>query len=76
VLRFSTATVTAVQHGGIIYPCAWSDDPAAYTAQIDAEAAVRRRGCQRVTVSRSRRRRSPPSSPERASCWPPRRGAS
>ena len=43
VLRFSTATVTAVQHGGIIYPCAWSDDPEAYAARIGAEAAVRRR---------------------------------
>jgi 2-phosphosulfolactate phosphatase len=43
VLRFSTATVTAVQHGGIIYPCAWSDDPEAFAARIGAEAAVRRR---------------------------------
>ena len=44
VLRFSTATVTAVQYGGIVYPCAWSDDPVAYAARIGAEAAVRRRG--------------------------------
>jgi 2-phosphosulfolactate phosphatase len=43
VLSFSTATVTAVQHGGIVYPCAWSDDPAAYAARIGAEAAVNRR---------------------------------
>ena len=44
VLRFSTATVTAVQHGGIVYPCAWSDDPEAYAERIGAEAAVRRPG--------------------------------
>ena len=44
VLRFSTATVTAIQHGGIIYPCAWSDDPEALAARIGATAAVRRRG--------------------------------
>lgn len=43
VLRFSTATATAVQHGGIIYPCAWSDDPEALAARIGAEAAVKRR---------------------------------
>src|SRR5688572_9743703 len=43
VLRFSTTVVTAVQHGGMIYPCAWSDDPAAYAARLGAEAAVRRR---------------------------------
>jgi 2-phosphosulfolactate phosphatase len=43
VLRFSTATATAVQHGGVIYPCAWSDDPAALAARVGAEAAVNRR---------------------------------
>ena len=43
VLRFSTATVTAVQHGGVIYPCAWSDDPEAIAERVGAEAAVRRR---------------------------------
>ena len=43
VLRFSTATVTAVQHGGIIYPCTWSDDPEALAARLGAEAAVNRR---------------------------------
>jgi 2-phosphosulfolactate phosphatase len=42
VLRFSTATVTAVQHGGIVYPCAWTDDPVAYAARIGAEAAAKR----------------------------------
>jgi 2-phosphosulfolactate phosphatase len=43
VLSFSTATVTAVQHGGIVYPCAWTDDPAAFAARIGAEMAVNRR---------------------------------
>jgi 2-phosphosulfolactate phosphatase len=43
VLSFSTATATAVQHGGIVYPCAWADDPRAYAARIGAEAAVNRR---------------------------------
>ncbi|MFN8637710.1 MAG: 2-phosphosulfolactate phosphatase [Chloroflexota bacterium] len=42
VLSFSTAAVTAVQHGGIVVPCAWSDDPAALGARIGAEAAVSR----------------------------------
>jgi 2-phosphosulfolactate phosphatase len=42
VLSFSTAAVTAVQRGGIVYPCAWSDDPAALAARIGAEAAVSR----------------------------------
>ncbi|MGE3268915.1 MAG: 2-phosphosulfolactate phosphatase [Chloroflexota bacterium] len=43
VLSFSTATVTAVQHGGVIRPCAWTDDPAALAAGLGAEAAVHRR---------------------------------
>jgi 2-phosphosulfolactate phosphatase len=42
VLSFSTAAVTGVQHGGIVIPCAWSDDPAALAAQVGAEAAVSR----------------------------------
>jgi 2-phosphosulfolactate phosphatase len=42
VLSFSTAVVTAVQHGGIIYPCAWADDPAALAARVGAELAVSR----------------------------------
>jgi 2-phosphosulfolactate phosphatase len=41
-LSFSTAAVTAVQHGGLIYPCAWTDDPQALAAQLGAEAAVSR----------------------------------
>jgi 2-phosphosulfolactate phosphatase len=43
VLSFSTATVTAVQRGGIVYPCAWTDDPTALAASHSAEAAVNRR---------------------------------
>jgi 2-phosphosulfolactate phosphatase len=42
VLSFSTAAVTGVQHGGIVIPCAWSDDPAALAARVGAEAAVSR----------------------------------
>src|SRR5262245_51057599 len=42
VLCFSTATATAIQHGGIVYPCAWTDDPAALAASIGAEVAVSR----------------------------------
>jgi 2-phosphosulfolactate phosphatase len=41
-LTFSTAVATAVQHGGRVYPCAWTDDPAAIAARIGGEAAVRR----------------------------------
>jgi hypothetical protein len=43
VLSFSTATLTAVHHGGLVYPCAWTDDPHALAAQLWAEAAVNRR---------------------------------
>jgi 2-phosphosulfolactate phosphatase len=42
VLSFSSAAVTAVQHGGIVYPCAWTDDPAAQAASLGAEVAVHR----------------------------------
>lgn len=42
VLSFSSAAVTAVQGGGIVYPCAWTDDPAALAASLGAEAAVHR----------------------------------
>jgi len=44
VLSFSTAVVTAVQHGGIVYPCAWSDDPATLAMSVGAEVAVKT-GC-------------------------------
>jgi 2-phosphosulfolactate phosphatase len=43
VLSFSTAAVTAVAGGGIVYPCAWTDDPAALAREVGAEAAVNRR---------------------------------
>ncbi len=43
VLSFSSAAVTAVQHGGIVYPCAWTDDPTALAASLGAEVAVNRR---------------------------------
>src|SRR5215218_7915875 len=42
-LTFSTAVATAVQHGGRVYPCALTDDPAALAARIGGEAAVHRR---------------------------------
>lgn len=42
VLCFSTATVTAIAGGGIVYPCAWTDDPAALAQQLGAEVAVSR----------------------------------
>ena len=41
-LSFSTAVVTAVRHGGLIYPCAWTDDPEALAARLGVEAAVPR----------------------------------
>jgi 2-phosphosulfolactate phosphatase len=41
-LSFSTAAVTAVHHGGLVYPCAWTDDPTALAAKLGAEAAVHR----------------------------------
>jgi 2-phosphosulfolactate phosphatase len=34
--------VTAVAGGGIIHPCAWSDDPAALAQRLGAEVAVSR----------------------------------
>lgn len=42
ILSFSSAVVTAVQHGCVIYPCAWTDDPAALASSLGAEAAVGR----------------------------------
>jgi 2-phosphosulfolactate phosphatase len=41
-LSFSTAVATAVQHGGIIYPCSMQDQPAAIAQHIGGEAAVSR----------------------------------
>lgn len=41
-LSFSSTVVTAVAHGGIIYPCALSDDAAAIAVQAGGELAVNR----------------------------------
>jgi 2-phosphosulfolactate phosphatase len=42
VLRFSTAVVTAVQRGALIYPCGPSDDSAALARRVGAEVAAYR----------------------------------
>ncbi|GCE21550.1 hypothetical protein [Dictyobacter kobayashii] len=42
-LSFSTAVATAVHHGGIIHPCAMSDDPVRLAQSIGGEVAVNRR---------------------------------
>ncbi len=42
-LRFSTAVVTAVQHGAIIYPCDPTDDPDALAVRVGAVVAAYRR---------------------------------
>lgn len=42
VLSFSTAAVTAVARGGIVYPCANQDQAQTLAAQVGAEPAVRR----------------------------------
>ena len=42
-LSFSTATVTALHHGGIIYPCSQEDDPVLFAQRIGGEIAVNRR---------------------------------
>src|SRR5215510_10651969 len=43
VLSFSTATITAISNGGIIYPCSYHDeDPALYAQRLGAELAVSR----------------------------------
>ncbi len=42
-LSFSTAAVTALHHGGIIYPCSqYEEDPALFAQRVGAEVAVRR----------------------------------
>jgi 2-phosphosulfolactate phosphatase len=41
-LSFSTAAITAVHHGGIVFPCAKDEDPIAFAKSIHAEAAVGR----------------------------------
>lgn len=42
-LSFSTATVTALHHGGVIYPCSAEENPAILASRIGAEVAVHRR---------------------------------
>ena len=42
-LSFSTAVVTAVQHGGLVYPCAEDEQPGALAQRIGGEVAVRRK---------------------------------
>jgi len=42
-LRFSTAVVTAVHHGAIIYPCDPTDDPEALARRVGAVVAAYRR---------------------------------
>jgi 2-phosphosulfolactate phosphatase len=41
-LSFSTATATSVHYGGIIYPCAHSEDAAILAQHLGGEAAVPR----------------------------------
>ena len=41
-LRFSTTTITAVHHGGFIYPCSTEEDAVALARQVGGEAAVSR----------------------------------
>jgi len=42
-LSFSTAAVTAVQRGGLVYPCAEDEQPGALAQRIGGEVAVRRK---------------------------------
>jgi 2-phosphosulfolactate phosphatase len=42
-LSFSTAAVTAVDYGGVIYPCSLEEDTAALARRVGGEAAVYRR---------------------------------
>jgi 2-phosphosulfolactate phosphatase len=44
VLRFSSATVTAVQYGAWIYPLPWEGDAEAYARHVGAEVAQGREG--------------------------------
>src|SRR5262249_59327828 len=41
-LSFSTAAVTAVQRGGLVYPCAEDEQPGALAQRIGGEVAGRR----------------------------------
>src|SRR5262247_1513275 len=42
-LSFSTAVVTAVQRGGLVYPCAEDEQSGALAQRIGGEVAVRRK---------------------------------
>lgn len=42
VLSFSTAVVTAVHHGGIVYPCAYNETPEELARLVGGEVAVHR----------------------------------
>ena len=42
-LSFSTTVVTAVQGGGLVYPCAEDEQPGALAQRIGGEVAVRRK---------------------------------
>lgn len=41
-LSFSTAVVTAVQHGALVYPCAYDEDPRDLARRVGGEVAVGR----------------------------------
>jgi len=43
VLSFSSLVATAVNHGGLIYPCRESDNPEALADQIEGSVTVRRK---------------------------------
>jgi 2-phosphosulfolactate phosphatase len=43
VLSFASATITAIEHGAIIYPCRHDEDPAIVAERVGGEAAVGRR---------------------------------
>ena len=42
VLRFSTAAITAVHHGGRLFPCGWTEDLAAFASRVGAETGGHR----------------------------------
>lgn len=42
MLSFSSSVVTAVQHGALVYPCAYDEDPAVLARRVGGEVAVGR----------------------------------